>query len=178
MGTDGPGEILDANIKAMTEGQFTFDAIIVCCGTEKQANLWQDRLDRGKGTICGKGSLVVVVHEEWAKGGAGNGLGTLNAYEAACAKDKSQTLKDYLSQNKSIAMYHTAGKGTRLAPLPAGESNNKPGVKLSSTFQLPAKEGKDESVCLTILEACTPACAPRPPSLWRWPSACCCCSVL
>jgi hypothetical protein len=28
----------------------------------------------------------------------------------------------------SAALYHTAGKGTRLAPLPASENNNKPGV--------------------------------------------------
>jgi len=27
----------------------------------------------------------------------------------------------------SVAIYHTAGKGTRLAPLPGAENNNKPG---------------------------------------------------
>jgi len=29
-----------------------------------------------------------------------------------------------------VALFHTAGKGTRLAPLPGAENNNKPGVKL------------------------------------------------
>ena len=29
---------------------------------------------------------------------------------------------------KSVAIYHTAGKGTRLAPLPGAENNNKPGA--------------------------------------------------
>ena len=28
----------------------------------------------------------------------------------------------------SAALFHTAGKGTRMAPLPASENNNKPGV--------------------------------------------------
>ena len=28
---------------------------------------------------------------------------------------------------KAVAIYHTAGKGTRLAPLPGAENNNKPG---------------------------------------------------
>ena len=30
----------------------------------------------------------------------------------------------------SVGLYHTAGKGTRMAPLPGAENNNKPGVKL------------------------------------------------
>lgn len=33
-------------------------------------------------------------------------------------------------EGKAVAIYHTAGKGTRLAPLPGAENNNKPGVKL------------------------------------------------
>ena len=41
----------------------------------------------------------------------------------------------------SVAIYHTAGKGTRLSPLPGAENNNKPAVKL------PVPGG------LTILEA-------------------------
>ncbi len=47
----------------------------------------------------------------------------------------------------SCAMYHTAGKGTRLAPLPASENNNKPGVKL------PVLTTYDEDCPLSILEA-------------------------
>ncbi len=47
----------------------------------------------------------------------------------------------------SCAMYHTAGKGTRLAPLPASENNNKPGVKL------PVLATNDEDRPLSILEA-------------------------
>ena len=48
----------------------------------------------------------------------------------------------------SIALYHTAGKGTRLAPLPGAENNNKPGVKLPTTIKVGAK-----LLPMTILEA-------------------------
>lgn len=36
----------------------------------------------------------------------------------------------------SVGLFHTAGKGTRLAPLPGAENNNKPGVKLPTTVQI------------------------------------------
>ena len=48
----------------------------------------------------------------------------------------------------SIGLYHTAGKGTRLAPLPGAENNNKPGVKLPSTIKTGGR-----LVPMTILEA-------------------------
>ena len=51
-------------------------------------------------------------------------------------------------QGWSAAIYHTAGKGTRLAPLPGSENNNKPGVKLPSMLTV---DGEDAE--LTILEA-------------------------
>ena len=36
----------------------------------------------------------------------------------------------------SVALYHTAGKGTRMAPLPGAENNNKPGVKLPALLKV------------------------------------------
>lgn len=48
----------------------------------------------------------------------------------------------------SVGLYHTAGKGTRLAPLPGAENNNKPGVKLPFTTTIQGKE-----VPITILES-------------------------
>jgi hypothetical protein len=50
--------------------------------------------------------------------------------------------------NASIGMYHTAGKGTRLAPLPGAENNNKPGVKVPVSVMVGS-----ELVPMTILEA-------------------------
>ena len=76
--------------------------------------------------------MVLAVSEDWSAGGAGNGLGTLYAYQKACKlaqKLHEVDIADLLNQGKiSAALYHTAGKGTRLAPLPASENNNKPGV--------------------------------------------------
>lgn len=48
----------------------------------------------------------------------------------------------------SIGLYHTAGKGTRLAPLPGAENNNKPGVKVPATVKI-----GNQLVPMTILEA-------------------------
>ena len=48
----------------------------------------------------------------------------------------------------SVGLYHTAGKGTRLAPLPGAENNNKPGVKLPATIKI-----NNQNVSITILEA-------------------------
>lgn len=51
--------------------------------------------------------------------------------------------------NYSIAMYHTAGKGTRLAPIPGAENNNKPGVKLPALV----KNINGGNMQLTMLES-------------------------
>ena len=54
-----------------------------------------------------------------------------------------------LSEGKiSIGLFHTAGKGTRLAPLPGAENNNKPGVKLPTTIQIGG-----EALPISILES-------------------------
>jgi hypothetical protein len=80
-------------------------------------------------------------------------LGTLYAFTKASelALKQGLDLMQQLRTNKiSVGLYHTAGKGTRLAPLPGSENNNKPGVKLPATIPI---EGKDEKAPMTILEA-------------------------
>ncbi len=128
---------LDKAIKAMTAASSLalFDVTIVCTTDDHQADYWMKRLTEG---ICKNNDsssqfpMVLAVSEDWSKGGAGNGLGTLYAYQKACrlAKEKFDVDLDALLIEKKIsaALYHTAGKGTRLAPLPASENNNKPGV--------------------------------------------------
>ena len=130
-----------------------FDVIIICCGTSHQAAFWQARLERGRGVIVPQDATVLCVHEDWP-GGAGNGLGTLHAWTKAAklAEDKgdAELASKLASGSISAALYHTAGKGTRLAPLPGAENNNKPGVKLPATAPL----GVDGAVVpLTILES-------------------------
>ncbi|KAJ8599959.1 hypothetical protein CTAYLR_002845 [Chrysophaeum taylorii] len=127
-----------------------FSVVIVCTGTEWQAKFWQARLERGKGYVIPATSDVVCVHEDWTTGGAGNGLGTLYAMRKAAAAYEGDLLGKLLSGEISVAVYHTAGKGTRLAPLPGAENNNKPGVKLPASA--PVGEG-GARVPLTILES-------------------------
>jgi len=133
-------------------GDSGYDIVIVCTGNQSLEDYWQDRLEQGKGQVCPAGCHVVAVHEDW-DGGAGNGLGTLYAYEKAVAKAKTfETpidIDELMRNGSSVVLFHTAGKGTRLAPLPGSECNNKPGVKLPSTL----KFGEQPTVLLTILEA-------------------------
>ena len=79
-------------------------------------------------------------------------LGTLYAYKNASSLANERygiDIDEQLRSGKSsIGLYHTAGKGTRLAPLPGAENNNKPGVKLPTTVKCGGK-----LVPMTILEA-------------------------
>jgi len=138
------------NIQLMNE-DVNFDVVIICTSTEKQANYWQMRLESGVGTFLPKSTAVLAVHEDW-DGGAGNALGTLYAYEKAVKKGKELFSRDLgaelLAGKISIGLYHSAGKGTRLAPLPGAENNNKPGVKLCASVKL-----RTGMAPITILES-------------------------
>jgi hypothetical protein len=113
-------------------GSQFFDVTIVCTTDDHQAAYWMSILETG----MLQGKKVLAVSEDWtASGGAGNGLGTLYAWTKACAlastkyADEGFELAAQLANGSvSAALYHTAGKGTRMAPLPASENNNKPGV--------------------------------------------------
>ena len=124
MATD---EALKTAVSAM--GKDFFDVTIICTTDDHQASYWMDLLDSG----LLKGKKVLAVSEDWSAGGAGNGLGSLYAWKKACRLSVSKypgfSLESELAAGKvSAALYHTAGKGTRMAPLPASENNNKPGV--------------------------------------------------
>jgi hypothetical protein len=127
-------EALNAACAAMTDTQSLFDVTIICTTDDHQAEYWMSRLSEGlcKSTSESAFPMVLAVSEDWGPGGAGNGLGTLYAFQKAAklAKEKYNVDLDSLLQGGEIsaALYHTAGKGTRLAPLPASENNNKPGV--------------------------------------------------
>jgi hypothetical protein len=122
-------EELQNAVKAMTSGSNRFDVTIICTTDEFQAEYWMKRLSDG---ICRDSQMVLACAEDWGPGGAGNGLGTLYAYKKACTLAQNKygvDLDQLLSTGQvSAALFHTAGKGTRMAPLPASENNNKPGV--------------------------------------------------
>jgi len=127
-------QALQEAVSAM--GQQFFDVTIICTTDDHQAAYWMDLLEHG--LLGGHKKVVLAVSEDWnSGGGAGNGLGTLYAWQKACrlaaTKYDNFDLAAQLAQNKvSAALYHTAGKGTRMAPLPASENNNKPGVVRTS----------------------------------------------
>lgn len=129
-------EALETAVKAMHEGAL-YDVTIVCTTDDFQSAYWMDQLARG---ICRPKSgpsdspypMVLAVSEDWGGSGAGNGLGTLYAFQKAVALAQEKYKVDLSAaldkKEVSVALYHTAGKGTRMAPLPASENNNKPGV--------------------------------------------------
>jgi len=141
---------LKSNIELMNSLE-SFDVVIVCCGQVDEARYWQQRLTKGKGSVVAATTTVIAVFEDWP-GGAGNALGTMYAFKNACdiARDEfSLDLQALLhAGNISVGLYHTAGKGTRMAPLPGAENNNKPGVKLPATVLVDNRE-----VPITILES-------------------------
>jgi hypothetical protein len=134
---------LNAAVDAMHTGDNVYDVTIVCTTDDHQAAYWMDRLAAG---ICSHATtttatakeagahfpMVLAVSEDWGGAGAGNGLGTLYAFQKAHAlalEKYGVDLTACLADGKvSAGLFHTAGKGTRMAPLPASENNNKPGV--------------------------------------------------
>lgn len=132
-----PSDSLQDAVTAMTSGDNQFDVTIICTTDDFQADYWMQRLGDG---ICKNSRMVLACAEDWGPGGAGNGLGTLYAYQKACQLAQSKygvDLDDLLAKKEvAAALFHTAGKGTRMAPLPASENNNKPGVVSGLTLHL------------------------------------------
>jgi hypothetical protein len=123
----------EAAVEAMTKPENRFDVTIICTTDDHQADFWMTKLSPGLAS-GGDSSfpMVIAVSEDWASSGAGNGLGTLYAWTKAVALAKTKFNQDLealvLDKTISAGLFHTAGKGTRMAPLPASENNNKPGV--------------------------------------------------
>ncbi len=139
-----------ANLDGMADPAAGLDVIIVSTTSPHQEAYWQERLERSRGQVARRDALILALCEDWP-GGAGNGLGTLYALQEAAKRARLRhgvDLLERLRSGASIGMYHTAGKGTRLAPLPAAEYNNKPGVRLPGLLELDGTP-----VPITILEA-------------------------
>lgn len=119
-------------VEAMTKPENRFDVTIICTTDDHQADFWMTKLSDGLASEGSDFPMVIAVSEDWAPSGAGNGLGTLYAWQKAVALAKTKFNQDLeallLDKTVSAALFHTAGKGTRMAPLPASENNNKPGV--------------------------------------------------
>jgi hypothetical protein len=128
-----------------------YAALIIVSTSEAEARYWQKRLEHTRPLVCGCDCEILSVWEDWiSPQGAGNLLGTLYAWRRASqlASTRGIALDDYLAENRSVAMYHTAGKGTRIAPLTAAELNSKSAVKMPRVL----KDG-GHGVLMTMLEA-------------------------
>jgi hypothetical protein len=126
------------------------DIVIVSTSNLYQEEYWQHRSNLWKGTLLKETAHIICIQEDWP-GGAGNGLGTLYAYQKASKKAKKMFGLDiFKCQEKgaSVALYHTAGEGKRLYPLAASEFCNKSAVKLP--WSIPHSSSNDLT---SILEA-------------------------
>ena len=104
--------------------------------------------------------------EDWAKGGAGNGLGTLYAIKKAYAKAKEHfgiDLFEKQADGAAIAIYHTAGLGKRLAPLSICEFGIKSAVELPGLIH-PFSSDNPDITLVTLLEATIKQSMPYGPS--------------
>ncbi|MBM3132387.1 MAG: hypothetical protein FJZ95_05075, partial [Chloroflexi bacterium] len=129
--------------RAVETGQ-GFDVIIVVSSSQDQADFWQERLEGVRGWVIGRNTRVISEYEDWP-GGAGQLLGTLYAWQKARARFD---VDDVLARGGRVAMYHTAGKGMRMAPLPAAEANNKSAIKLPRLIEV-----RGQKTPITVLEA-------------------------
>jgi hypothetical protein len=174
-------ESVMANVEAMLaapERGIGPDIVIIVSSSFDGADFWQKRLTgpdglRGSGAVIKSSALVFSVSESNWHGPAGNGLGTINAFYQAGVKAKDMGVispagegKDGIfleflsfSRGKSVFMFHTAGKGTRLSPITAAEHNSKSRIKLPGLLE--TKEG----MCpITVLEAAIRASSVYAPS--------------
>ena len=144
--------MLKDNIRSMDVSKTSagMDVVIVACQTKEQEDFWQKRLTDTQGAIVKPSALIIAIHEDWP-GGAGNGLGSLYAYQKAREKAYALHKIDLLQKQRegqSIALYHTAGEGKRLYPISASVYGNKGAILLPSLVNV---QGKKEPI--TLLEA-------------------------
>ncbi len=142
--------MLQSNLNDILSLSYGMDILIISVTSSYEELFWQQRLDQMRGQVIKENTRVLVVHEDWPTG-AGNALGTLYAFSKARLKMLELFHKDLievLKEGLSIGLYHTAGKGTRLAPITASEYNSKSRIKLAG--MLKTRHGE---VPITLLEA-------------------------
>jgi hypothetical protein len=110
------------------------DVIIITTATLEQKKQCEEFLQDRAGLFARDNSLIIVEDEDW-NGPAGNGLGTLYAYQKA-RKRLNQThgldLLDLQRKGGAVVICHSVGRGQRLYPLTATENFNKSALKIPS----------------------------------------------
>ena len=108
-----------------------WNTVIIVSSTKKEAEFWRRTLKNSD--VIHPETRVISIPEVWT-GGAGQLLGTLNALIET-------RIKANLKKNQTTAIYHTAGKGKRIAPIGLTEAGK-------GAVKLPFK-----NKTLTLLEA-------------------------
>lgn len=142
--------MLQKNLTDILSLSYGMDILIVSVTSLHEVLFWQQRLDQMRGQIVKESARILVIYEDWPEG-AGNALGTLYAFAKAHEQMERLFHEDLfhaLEQGLSIGLYHTAGKGTRLAPITGSEYNSKSRIKLAG--MLKTRHGE---VPMTLLEA-------------------------
>ncbi len=138
------------HLKDIQNLSYGMDIVIVSVTSEFERLYWYKRLNQMRGQIVKEKSLIITVVEDWPEG-AGNALGTFYAFTKAseiALKNYGINLIEQLKDHRSIAIYHTAGRGTRLTPMTGCEHNNKSRIKLIGRLWK-----KSEPTPITLLEA-------------------------
>ena len=120
-----------------------FDVVVIV-SSNGNSRYWNWRLSATRNEVLSPKTKIICTEENW-EGGAGQLLGTLYAFQEA---NKIMNLKKLLKNGGTVAFYHTAGYGKRMAPLCGTEGNNKPAVKLPKPIKI---EGGN--TLLAMLEA-------------------------
>ncbi len=150
------------NIQAMynaVENSEGPDIVIVVSAQESERRYWKQRLESMRGQVIGKDTTVFSVLESYGAGSPpGNGLGSLLAYQSARQESKEQagiswkSLMDKVRREKgreaTIAIYHTAGFGSRVWPITGSEYGSKSRITMPRYLN---KEGSQ--VPMTLLES-------------------------
>ena len=112
-------------LNAAVDPDHGFDVVIVVVSHLRAQQFWQRRLRASRAAVIGQAELVVV-HERW-NGRPGNGLGTLNALVQANVElaESGPDLWARLGRGESVGVWHTAGHGKRLYPLPLAHLGDK-----------------------------------------------------
>lgn len=131
--------------EALDDPDRGFDVVVVSAASAARAAAWRARLEATRGAVIRGDAALVVVHEDWP-GGAGNALGTLFALREAARAVPDLWAR--IEGGASVGIWHTAGRGQRLYPLPAVDGGDKAAVRLPGAVGVGGVEAP-----ITLLEA-------------------------
>lgn len=117
-----------------------FDVLVVTVSSDASRRWWTERLHAGRESVAGRAEVAVVVEPR----PAGTAGGTVLAVRAAGEALGTDLLAP---SDRSVAVVHAAGAGTRLEPLTSIEGE-KPRVRVPGVARI---DGRD--VAITLLEA-------------------------